>query len=229
MGRHEQRCVAIAAGALQQLEHMVGRFDVEVAGRLVRQHELRLVNHGARNRDPLLLAARNVFGKSVRAAREAELRRAARGCAAAPPPRANAVQRQRQLDVLADRQGRNEVEGLEHEAEALPPPARPLGLGQRGEIGAVDADAACVGGLEAADQAQQRRLAGAAATHDGNELPALDGQAGAVENGLLPVALADILELDPGRCDGVHKSILRRSVASSLCQALLSFPAGWPT
>ena len=64
---------------------------------------------------------------------------------------------------------------------------------------------ACVGRLEPADQPQQRRFAGAAAAHDGDELPALDGQAGAVQHGLLPIALADVVELDPCRCDGVHE------------------------
>ena len=146
--------------------------------------------------------------------------------AAAPPHLRvrNAVQRQRQLDVLADRQGRYEVERLKHEAEALPPPARPFGLGQHRKVGAVDAHAACVGRLEAADQAEQRRLAGAAATHDGNELPALHGQAGAVEHGLLPVALADVVELDPCRCDGVHKSILRRRRCFVVMSSLTQFP-----
>ena len=99
------------------------------------------MNHRARNGDPLLFTAGNVFGESVRAAREAEL---LEQLTAAPPHvrLRNAVQRQRQLDVLADRQGRYEVERLEHEAEALPPPARPFGLGQHGQVGAVDAHAA---------------------------------------------------------------------------------------
>ena len=60
------------------------RFGVEIAGRLVGEHELRLVHDCARDRDALLLAARKVLGESVDAAREAELVEQRPSCVAEP-------------------------------------------------------------------------------------------------------------------------------------------------
>src|SRR6185436_19053030 len=71
--RDDQRRVTLAAGTAQQLEHVLGGFGVEIAGGLVGQHELRLVNDGPSDRDPLLLTARNIFGKPVSALGEAEI------------------------------------------------------------------------------------------------------------------------------------------------------------
>jgi hypothetical protein len=83
-------------------------------------------------------------------------------------------------------------------------PSRALGLSQRREIGVVDADDPCVGRLEASDQPQQCRLAGPAASHDGDELAAFDRHARPVEHGLATVAFVDVAELDPGVSFGVH-------------------------
>ena len=152
MSRDEQRRVAIPARALEKLEHLLRGRGVEIAGRLVRQHELGLVDDGSGNRRALLLAARDVLGKSVPAIPHAEL---IEQKPAAPLDLAglDVVQGERQLDVLPHRQRRNQVEGLKHETEAMAALPRALGFRERSQIGAVDAYDAGVGGLESADEA----------------------------------------------------------------------------
>ena len=59
-------------------------------------------------------------------------------------------------------------------------------------------DAAGVGGLEAADDPQQRRLAAAAGAEQGDERPRLDPQRHVVEGGRRAEALDDPLDDDGG-------------------------------
>ena len=58
VGRDHRRDPFLAHQLRQYLEYIVGGVDVEIAGRLVRQQQGRVVGKGARDRDPLLFAAR---------------------------------------------------------------------------------------------------------------------------------------------------------------------------
>ena len=72
--------------------------------------------------------------------------------------------------MCADGQMRQHVEGLEHEAEVVAPEQRLRRLGQRADVGAVDAHRAGVDAVEAGDAVEQRRLADARFADDGDEL-----------------------------------------------------------
>ena len=85
---------------------MVRRFDVEIAGRLVGEHERRLMDHRTRNRGSLLLAAGYLLRKSRGPVLEPELTQQLQASSAGVVP-LHAVQRERQLDVLGDRECRN--------------------------------------------------------------------------------------------------------------------------
>ena len=52
------RQAGLAHQRLQRLEHVVGGGRIEIAGRLVGQQHQRRIGHRARDRDALLLAAR---------------------------------------------------------------------------------------------------------------------------------------------------------------------------
>src|SRR5262249_14208548 len=95
---------------------------------------------------------------------------ARRGAPAPPTPSSTAGERQG--DVLLGREHVDEVEGLEDEADAPPPQQRQGVVGQRRQVGAVQADAAGGGQVEAADEVQQGALTGAGRPHDGEELAA---------------------------------------------------------
>ena len=49
----------------EQIHDLERQIGIEIAGRLVREHELRIVDERARDRDPLLLAARQLLGQRI--------------------------------------------------------------------------------------------------------------------------------------------------------------------
>src|SRR5690606_6557827 len=71
--RHHERRAMAPADVVEQREHALGGLEVEIAGRLVREDELRLVRDRPGDRDPLLLAARKLLRKPLAAAGEAEV------------------------------------------------------------------------------------------------------------------------------------------------------------
>ena len=70
-------------------------------------------------------------------------------------------QRQRQCDILAKGQVRQDAKGLEDEADPLPPQPRAFGLVERTEIDTVDRDASFIGFVEPSQDIEQRRFADA--------------------------------------------------------------------
>ena len=157
---HEYHGAAVARGeAAQELEHLMAGLGVEIAGGLVGEQQLRVVHERAGDRQPLLLAARELPGAPPGGLLEAELRdqpARSRRCAVAvgAEPRG-------QQHVLLARQLRDQVEELEHEAHV---PAAQLGeppLFLPLEPIAGELDAPGVGRVESAQQVQQRGLAAA--------------------------------------------------------------------
>ena len=121
--QHDRDAVAGERG--EQRHHLVAGARIEVAGRLVGQHQARLVDQRARDRDPLLLPAGQLAGMVVQAVAQADpFQRGRRALAARARVRARVDQRQ--LHVLERGRAREQVEALEHEAER--PVAR---LGER--------------------------------------------------------------------------------------------------
>ena len=109
---------AAAVQVLEQGHDLHARARVEGAGGLVGQDENRLVDEGARDRDALLLAARELRGVMVLAIRQADRRQL--GLRPLPPiARRRLAVEQRQLHVLQRRRPRQEIEGLEDEADLL--------------------------------------------------------------------------------------------------------------
>src|SRR3569623_1048107 len=116
--------------------------------------------------------------------------------------RRDAFQHQRQLDVLRRSQARHQVERLEHETDLLAAYARPLGLGQVGDVGPVQFVASAVGAVEQADDVQQGGFARARGAHDGYVFARCDVEADAIERAHFLVAHAehagDRVEVDHG-------------------------------
>src|SRR5262249_15245972 len=104
---------------------------------------------------------------------------------------AAAEQLEREKHVLLDRQGGDQVEELEDEAD--PPPAQQgaLAFGEAAELGAVETDLAAVGGLDAGDQIEQRGFAGAAAAEQDHQLAAADLEVEAGQHLVLAAAFAE--------------------------------------
>ena len=76
----------------------------------------------------------------------------------------------RKEDVLFRRQRRNQVEGLEDDADVLATEQRQLVVVEGGEIRAVDDDVAGCRLRKSCDEMEKRGLAGATGAHDGEKL-----------------------------------------------------------
>ena len=115
---------------LEQIHDRLAAARIEVSGRLVREQNQRLAGDGARDGDALLLTARELARKVLRAVRHADaLER--RFHALLALGRFHAAIGERQLDVLEDREVANQVEALEDEPYLTISYARAF---RRGEI-----------------------------------------------------------------------------------------------
>ena len=106
----------------QQREHGGAVLGVEVAGRLVGQHQLGIVDERSRDREPLLLAAGELVRKVVGHRGQPELVDQLPGPALAAPGRAG--QAGREQDVLGAAQLLDEVKRLKHEPDVTQPGPR---------------------------------------------------------------------------------------------------------
>ena len=131
---------------------------VELAGRLVGEQQPRPVRERPGDRDPLLLAARELVRPVLRPLAEAdELQQLGHARVALAGIRAD--EPQRHLDVLGRGQDRDQAERLEHERDRLAADAPPTRPRQARDLRPVDDDGARRRLVEAAEQVEQRRLA----------------------------------------------------------------------
>ena len=109
---------------------------------------------------------------------------------------------QRQKQVLQHRQRRQQIEELEDEADVATPEERPVSLGLTHQIDTCDPDLTLVGQIDAADQVEQGRLAGAALAQDDDQLSSSHGGVHGVQNLVdavsLAIRLGDRDQLDQG-------------------------------
>ena len=127
MGDEHQRRLAAALQAEQQVDDLLAGLAVEVAGRLVGQHDLRAGAQRPGDGDALLLAAGELGREMIGAMRQPHLGQQRAG-------RLEGVglagELQRQRHVLQRRHGRHQVERLEHDADVGAADERQLVLAQ---------------------------------------------------------------------------------------------------
>ena len=170
VGDEHERRAALGDGARTSVDDLAAGRLVEIAGRLVGDEDRGMRRQRARERDALLLAAR-------------KLRRIMREALAEPdrcelaPSRAlervgGAGELERHRDVLERRHGRDEVEGLEHDADLAAAKARERILVEPADFLARDRDRARIGPLQPGHHHQQRRFARARRTDQADRLAA---------------------------------------------------------
>ncbi len=177
---------------LQQAQDLVGGLAVEVAGGLVADQQLRVGHDRARDRHALLLAAGELarlvlgaVGQADHVERDADV--------LAPLRLAQFRQQQRQFDVAFGGEHRHQVVELEHEADIARAPFRQLPGRELVDAAAADQDLARGGLVEAADQVQQRGLAGARGPHQRHEVALGDVEREPLQHRhLLLAALVDL-------------------------------------
>jgi len=164
----EQQCrAARALDAQQQVHDVTAGRRIQIAGRLVGEHDDRIVGQRTGERDALLLAARELRRVMVSAIGQSHLVEQP-SCAGGRV--ASACNFHRNADVLEGGQRRNEMEELEDEPDLLAAQSGELVLAERGDIGAVNQDRPRRGRVEAGNQTEQCRLAAARGADDREEL-----------------------------------------------------------
>ena len=193
---------------------------VEVAGRLVRQHQRRIVEDRAAERHALLLAPGELCWIVRRALQHADLGEQLPRAVARPARDATAVAC-REQDVLDRGQPRQQQERLEDEADEPAARATLGGRAERGDTLSVVPDVAGVGPFQQPEDVQQRALARARRADDRRDFTAihLDVDAGEhTEAGARrrPVGLHDVRRSQhqvPRRIASAGLSRVTRSVA----------------
>ena len=166
--RHvDRRAFELRVDAADLRAHLDAQLGVEVRQRFVHQHEQRLDHDRARDRDALLLAARQLAGQLAFMADELhELERRLRAPAGFLPR--HAAHLQAEADVVEHRHVREQRVVLEHHPEAAA-----LGR-QHIDARVVEPDAAARQRLQARDAVERGRLAAAGRAEQRDELAAPD-------------------------------------------------------
>jgi hypothetical protein len=194
---------------LEQRHDLESGAAVERAGRFVGEDGAGFVDQRARDRDALLLAAGEFQRRVVEPRAEAE-RVQHGGCA--PPPFAarDPGIDEGQGDVLHRRGARQQVEGLEDEAELAVAHRRARVGIEAGDVLAVEAIAPARRLVEQTEQVHEGRFARSRRAHDGDELAMADRHADTVEGAQRRAAhrvdAREILDLHEGApgCRRVH-------------------------
>ena len=189
---------AVAGHVAQQVHDLHARLGVEGAGGLVGQQDLGVVDEGARYGDALHLAARHLRGLLVDVVLQADPFQSVEGALAALGAR-DARQSQCQLDVRQDGLVRDQVVGLEDEADAVVAVSVPVAGLVVLRRNAVDDEVAALEAVEASDDVEHRRLAGTGLAQHGHKLVVAERHGDLVERHLHEVGglvgLDDLLEL----------------------------------
>src|SRR5258707_2365412 len=172
----DHRRAVLGCQVREQLDDLAAGRRVEVAGRLVGEHDPRLDGKRPRDRDPLLLATRKMCGQVVSTLGEPNLVEQLQRAGATAAGRDEF-----RFDVLDRGQRWDQVELLEDETERAQAQLGELVVGQADEVVALEPDVAGARPVERAEQLQERRLAGAARAFERDELARRYLQVDAVE------------------------------------------------
>ena len=177
-------------------QHLVGGVLVEIAGRLVGEQQQRLWRQRAADRDALLLPAGQLLRIAPREIAEPEpLHQFAVPGRIVPPGEARL-----EFQIVLDRQARDQIELLEHEAQLIAPQRRAAGIVESGERHPAEPDVAAVGRIQPRDQMQQRALAAAAFAGQRHALGGRDAQIHPAQHGdrlvRRAVALGEIFDFE---------------------------------
>ncbi len=204
MRDHEDRA-ALGVEVLEEPEDLGPRVRVEVARGLVREDDARVVDEGARDRRALALAARELRRPVVQPVAELDGLEELPAASLALLARDAPVE-EGEVDVLEHGELRDEVEGLEDEAEVPVPDPGEAVVGEARDVLAREAVRPLGGVVEAAQDVEERRLPRARGADDRDEASLVEREVDPLEDveraRVGAVALVDALEGDDGHLPG---------------------------
>src|SRR5687768_8238019 len=164
----------------QQVEHSRTAGGVEVSRGLVGEEYSRRIRESARERNTLLLAARELHGEMVPPLLEPnalEELTCTRGRAVVP------LELERNLYVLPRRQRRNELECLKYESDFFSPDPGSLVFRKRCQVVAVEDHRTSGRSIKTCEESEQSRLSAARGSDDCHEIALGYGERHILENG----------------------------------------------
>ena len=211
VGREDEGRPVAAVDLLHESHDRLAGDRVEVGGGLVGENDHRVGHQGSRHRHPLALPAGELVRPVMGAVGEADLGQGPSGSLAAALPRHPSRRRadeERELHVLEGGEDRDEVEGLEDEADLFRAQVGEGIVAESGHVRIADQDPARRGMVEAADQVQEGGLPGSGGTGDRDELAPLDGERDPPERGDGGPPQLVVLRgvFDPNRAHGLSPS-----------------------
>jgi hypothetical protein len=168
---------------------VLGALGVELTRHLVGEEQVGFVGECHRHRDALCLAAGQTPRKMIAAVGEAELVEQFDRAPVVLMVERPAGELDRELDVLARGQERDEVPALEHDADLAGAHSGPLGVVEPGDVDTVDHDRPGVRSHQTGDHAEQRRLAAARRADEARRGPARERQRRAAQHGCVDTLL----------------------------------------
>src|ERR1051325_7443282 len=166
---------AAAVDVVEEVHDLARHERVEVAGRLVREDQLRRRGQHARDGHALLLPARELRRQVVQARGQADhVHRFLDAVLALE--RGEPAVAQRDVDVVEDVEVGDEVEALEDEADVLIADPRHLPVGEAADVLAVEMVRAAVKDVEQPGDVEEGRLPRPRRPHDRDELAVVDGE-----------------------------------------------------
>ena len=176
---HDRRPVVVQS--VEQVEDFVGRGGVQVAGCFIGENELRSVRQTSRDAGSLLLTAGKFVGAMSQSVAQSDF-----VCQGVAPVaiflRNTALVRERDFDVLQHGQLLNQVVGLKDEADAAGADCGQLIVTQRRDVLTTEVVLPGRRSIEAAQQVEQRALAGTRRSHDRDIIPDRDIQIDALQH-----------------------------------------------
>ena len=175
MRGEDERAAGARVDAGEQIENVRGRVGVEICSRLIGENELRLGDHRASDGDTLSLTAGELIRSLLQLLAQSDFAEPSADARIASSAW-HVLQQQRIFNVLVRIENRNEIERLKDEAEGVEAEGGETVERRACDVDVVDHDAAGVRFVDAADEIEQRGLAAAGRSGDGDEVSARDRQ-----------------------------------------------------
>ena len=196
VGHQDQGHVLFGAGIANQIDDLLLMPRIDIGRGLIGQQQLGPIGQGAGDGDALLLA-HGKHGRLVpQPVRQADVPSSWR---ARDFVRAAAGEAHAQQDILEGREAGEQIEGLKHVADMVRAEPVAAVLGKAVYVAPRDLDQPRVGAADTGDHVQQRCLATAAASDQGDLLAGRDVKLGDVQNRQLaavglPIRFLKVLE-----------------------------------
>src|SRR5215472_7883448 len=170
VGNHQHRLTQLFVGLAKHVQDDLRILRVEIAGRLIGQHDGRLIDEGAGEGHSLLLAAAQ-FGRAVlQTLIDPQQTRDALDALTIGAAVAMSGNVPCNLDVTFGRKRRQEIKLLEDKTDFAAAQAGTIGIRHRRKVDPINDHTARIGVRKAAQDVEERRLAAPGGADDGDEL-----------------------------------------------------------